>query len=407
MADSIKIIDPYSSYDMAPQQVANGVYGNDFLNAVKSLQVGFGTQVLRIDRQGLWLGAADFATAPFSVDMAGNMVATSLDLSAYLQVGESLTDIQALIGDISDIDTNLGTITAGNLVGLTVTGGLIRTSTSGARVEIDGTTDSLEVFDSSGERRIMLDSDEIIFYDGTGAETGSLSALVSNIIGLTFPSTKLGFVVYSSATAKFAVSPTAVVCYQKIDMQGNDIEDVDRISGTAGYIDFAGTGGVIRTDQEISPEVDNVEDLGDPTEIWNDIYVDEVHYNTLTAISDKRIKENVEDVGYGLKDVLKLKPILYNLIEKEIDENAEKYEKFRERNPERFADKIAKARENIATKAKTRHTGFIAQDVDKVIPEIVQMREDGLYTLRYIELVPVLVKAIQELSEELEKLKKK
>lgn len=229
MADSFKIIDPYSSYEMTPQADAKGVYGNDFLNAVKSLQVGFGSQVLRIDRQGLWLGAADFATAPFSVSMTGAMVATSLDLSNYLQVGQALGDVQSDIFDLSDINTDLGVITAGTLIGLEVRGGLIRTSTSGARVEIDGTTDSLEVFDSSGERRIMLDSDEIIFYDGTGAETGSLSALVSNIIGLTFPSTKLGFVVYSSATAKFAVSPTAVVIYDSLDMQGNDIENVHEI----------------------------------------------------------------------------------------------------------------------------------------------------------------------------------
>lgn len=265
--DSINIVDPYDSYEPYVQEDASGVAGDELLNSVAALQVGFGTQVLRIDRQGIWLGAETFASAPFSVDMAGNMTATSLDLSAYLEVGESLADIQALIGDLSDIDTSLGTITAGNLIGLTVTGGLIRTSTSGGRVEIDGTTDNIEVYDSSNVRRMELDQDELIFYDGNGSETGSLAALYSNIIGLTFPATKLGFVVYSGTTAKFAVAPSGSVFYDDVDFSNNNLLNCGNIEAN-----------------------DTTSDIGTATTQFDNLYIDDIFCDNDITITDGTLK---------------------------------------------------------------------------------------------------------------------
>ena len=53
--------------------------------------------------------------------------------------------------------------------------------------------------------------------------------------------------------------------------------------------------------------------------------------------------------------------------------------------------------------------GLIAQDVVKVFPEAVdiQNNEIGTMGVRYTELIPVLVKAIQELKAEIEQLKQK
>lgn len=206
MAEKFRVVDPYESYEIVPQENAKGVYGKDLLESVQSLQVGFGSKVLRIDRNGIWLGAESFASAPFSVDMEGNMVATSLDLSGYLQVGEALADIQSDIFDLSDIDTDLGVITAGTLIGLEIRGGLLRTSTSGARVEIDGTTDTLEIYDSGGNKRIMLDQDELIFYNASEVEMGSISAQ-SNYIGINTESgATLGVIFIINGTQKAAIT---------------------------------------------------------------------------------------------------------------------------------------------------------------------------------------------------------
>jgi len=43
--------------------------------------------------------------------------------------------------------------------------------------------------------------------------------------------------------------------------------------------------------------------------------------------------------------------------------------------------------------------GFIAQDVEKILPSLVQKRSDGTLTLSYVEMIPLLLKAIQELHK--------
>ena len=49
--------------------------------------------------------------------------------------------------------------------------------------------------------------------------------------------------------------------------------------------------------------------------------------------------------------------------------------------------------------------GFIAQDVQKVIPELVRENEDGLLSMRHQGVTPILVEAIKELKAEIEELK--
>lgn len=66
-----------------PQSIINQS-GDQSLGNLNTISVGFGTQVLRVDQQGLWLGSDKFTTAPFSVDMKGNIVATSATLGQYL-----------------------------------------------------------------------------------------------------------------------------------------------------------------------------------------------------------------------------------------------------------------------------------------------------------------------------------
>lgn len=125
----------------------------------------------------LWAGAADPADAPFSVDKDGNMIATSLDLSGYLQHGEALADIgtgnitgtyiasdaittpkiatnavtatKISVATLSAISANIGSVTAGNITGVTITGGLLQTSSSGLRTVIDGSDDEIKFMNGS------------------------------------------------------------------------------------------------------------------------------------------------------------------------------------------------------------------------------------------------------------------
>lgn len=178
MSEKIKIIDPYQNYEMVPQENASGLYGNELLTAVRSLQVGFGSKVLRIDRDGLWLGAEDFASAPFSVDMDGNVTALSLDLSGYLETGEALADIGA--GNITGTYIANGAITTAKLTataidGMTITGARVRTSSGSSRVQLNESTNALEVY-SASVKRVVLDNDEITFYNSSAAQRGGITA---------------------------------------------------------------------------------------------------------------------------------------------------------------------------------------------------------------------------------------
>ena len=50
----------------------------------------------------------------------------------------------------------------------------------------------------------------------------------------------------------------------------------------------------------------------------------------------------------------------------------------------------------------TRSFGLIAQDVEKIIPEIVRDQENGIKTISYIELIPILMIKLRELENKIE-----
>lgn len=83
-----------------------------------------------------------------------------------------------------------------------------------------------------------------------------------------------------------------------------------------------------------------------------------------TSSSDARLKDNVRDIGYGLAEVKLLNPSIY------------------ERNDRKDCTEI----------------GFIAQQVEKILPEVVMSPsdEDDYYGINYERIIPVLTKAIQE-----------
>jgi hypothetical protein len=51
------------------------------------------------------------------------------------------------------------------------------------------------------------------------------------------------------------------------------------------------------------------------------------------------------------------------------------------------------------------HYGFIAQDVEKIYPELVKNSEMGYKTINYIELIPFLVQKLNDNAKEIELLK--
>ena len=91
--------------------------------------------------------------------------------------------------------------------------------------------------------------------------------------------------------------------------------------------------------------------------------------------SDKRLKENIKPIESALDKVSKLQGVTFNW---------------------KKSDSILNIKEDV---------GFIAQDVQKVIPELVREDKDGMLSMRHQGITPILLEAIKELKAEIEELK--
>ena len=92
--------------------------------------------------------------------------------------------------------------------------------------------------------------------------------------------------------------------------------------------------------------------------------------------SDKRLKDNLIKIGNPLDKISQLNGYEFDWIEKEgIHEN------------------------------EGHDVGVIAQEVEKVIPEIVQTRDSGYKGVKYEKIVPLLIEAIKEQQTQIEELK--
>jgi hypothetical protein len=52
-----------------------------------------------------------------------------------------------------------------------------------------------------------------------------------------------------------------------------------------------------------------------------------------------------------------------------------------------------------------RKTGVIAQEMERVLPEVVSTADDGIKSVAYGNVVGLLIEAIKELKEEVDQLK--
>jgi len=56
---------------------------------------------------------------------------------------------------------------------------------------------------------------------------------------------------------------------------------------------------------------------------------------------------------------------------------------------------------------KGKDYGVIAQEIEKVLPELVTTKENGYKAVKYDKLVSLLIEGIKELSSEIRELKEK
>jgi hypothetical protein len=96
--------------------------------------------------------------------------------------------------------------------------------------------------------------------------------------------------------------------------------------------------------------------------------VDKAYINSSTgafvAISDKTLKKDIENISLGLNAINALRPVQYLMLDD--------------------------------VEGSQKHLGFLAQEAQEVIPSSVSEMQGGKLGMDKLEIVPVLVKAIQE-----------
>lgn len=345
-------------------------------------------------------------------------VVTLPDLASYtvaqITNGQTFAGVQTFSGSI-DVPTLTGTSSiTGAASNLTITSGtgnsrtmIFRTTTSGgtATAFLTGNADQSSTF--AGGLATPVNSGRSGGYFFTGGVTG-MFAQASNRLG--FISNNIQYLEFSGSkinlagtfplvwTASADPEDTADTGLSRIsagvigagtgaagsfaaDLKFNNAlvtSTTDSTTTTSGALQVAGGAAIIK--RVFIPGI--TASAGLQTAVLCQSSGGEMIADSVACLaSSGRFKENVKPLTVGIDEVMKLRPVSYRYKPEGI-----------------FSKNLNFQRERV---------GFIAEDVAQVDPRFVGYEADGLTprTVGYDTMVPLLVKAIQELYLEVERLK--
>jgi hypothetical protein len=143
-------------------------------------------------------------------------------------------------------------------------------------------------------------------------------------------------------------------------------------AGRKAYVGFASSGA---TDFSFGNEAGGKFLFLNNTQVNADLTVSGTIYQT----SDAKFKKDIKTLQTGASTISSLRPVTYKWNDEGVKHGGD---------------------------ANKEQIGFIAQEVEKVLPDAVQTDKDGNKSVNYVQVVPVLTKAVQELKSENEQLKK-
>lgn len=120
----------------------------------------------------------------------------------------------------------------------------------------------------------------------------------------------------------------------------------------------------------ITPTSNDTYDLGDNSLRWRDIYVQRNAFNG----SDRRLKHDIETLS-GSSDVIRqLRPVQF--------------------------------RWNNSSLIDPQGYGFIAQEVENILPDLVKTSNDSMFTklINYNEFIPFIIASLQDILHQLDKI---
>jgi len=344
---------------------STGSFAHVAVNSVSASRIDF-TQI-----DGAWTNAGNTVADLGSI--------TTVDINGGTVDGATIATSDITVGSGKTLDVSGGTLTlaADQISGNAINGGTI----SGADVDDTTAANIVAQIDNDEIPIAKLAEDAVTITAGDGLKTGGSVTLGSSVtldVDVSdFAGTGLegdgsenlrlatqGTGISGGAGSTLSITPgqTAITSV---------INDGLTIGGYSSHqiIDFG-------TDDMIKVSVNNVADefrfsAGGTFHADADV----VAYSSTTA-SDISLKKNITDTKYGLDDIMKLRGVDYDW-----------------------------RREDMG-----HDVGVLAQEVEKVIPEIVK-EYDGMKgrpkfkAVDYNKLVPVLIESIKELKKEIDDLK--
>ena len=294
----------------------------------------------------------------------GFITATGTSISGNVNVGGNVSIAGTLTyEDVTNVDS-IGIVTARAGIVLGPTANTIQLGT--------GTTISSPSSDTftiltGGSERVRVDSSGN-FGIGTNNPLGKLDVKGSAIIlnGTSANSTNLVFKV--SDSVKGYVGPAG-------NLGGSDNDMGYRVESGYNQIFYIGASERVRISSAGGFSVGTTADPGAGA-----IYAT----GDITAFysSDIRLKKDIEPISEPIKKLMEISGVTY-----------------------KWNEEYLKDKDVDGYFVRETEVGVIAQDVEKVLPEVVATRENGYKAVRYEKLVALLIEAVKDQQKQIDELK--
>jgi hypothetical protein len=362
-----------------------------------ALSIGTSPNWFRVDTNGnLWLGQDTYANAvanTFAVSNAGALYAKSATISGTITsgAGSAYTGNQianAYIGNLSATKITTDTMSFDRASGGSI---ILGGSGDGNGVLIIKNSAGTEIGKMNNNGFIVRNSRGLFFEETTGGQYFDLSVNGSSQAIISLPSTNQLFIQnYAGDTNYFTVSSSKAYSENEFwvnnsikfgdgtNLGNKSLYGCSLVASTSANLQLtAGGGNSVQLNSHLdvnSNDIDNCS-VGNITTLNNTtINGDTVNYWTLHYYSDEILKKNIFPITNNLKAISGLNPVEFDYID---------------------------------DKTNKKHFGFVAQEFEKIFPNLTGEDKNGIKGIDITQLIPLLVGAIQELKEEVEILKGK
>ena len=117
--------------------------------------------------------------------------------------------------------------------------------------------------------------------------------------------------------------------------------------------------------------------------------------NQVVTMSDYRVKENIQSLSNSsLDNIMSMNVVEYNY-------DADLLMPIDDSDTASIATRNLQLSAEKSRIASEKHYGLIAQELQQLYPDLVKESQDGYLTINYLEMVPLLIRSVQELKTEI------